>query len=151
MSKQNTPKEFAPSDESMKRASSHIIKALEHVALLVDRENKHCSIRRDDPQSALGSPVLVGVHALITSFDDKGGRIANALEEIAKSLDFIAARPDDNEASEVPTEHEREVMYQALKADYWKRVGEDGSLCVIADGGMTELAALRHFKKITGR
>lgn len=101
-------------------------------------------LKHDQRMSAAPkNPELVSAHARMSLLDYEGGRIANALEEIAESLDFIAARPDANEASEVPTERERELIYRALEGDFISR--GDGVVSI------TEMdAALLRFKKIAG-
>lgn len=84
---------------------------------------------------------LIAAHALLSLLDFEGGRIASALENIAESLDFIAARPD-GDASDVPTEHERMIMYRALEADYMAH-GNSPSIHKMD-------AALLRFKKLAG-
>lgn len=141
MSEHKNVKEFAPSQEDNAHETAN--------TLLMDAVDAIGRIIPPHVNSPTTAILDVG-HALVAKLDSMESTYINAMNDLRESLDFIAARHDANAASEVATEHEREVMYQALKADYFKRVGEVGSLCIIADGGMAELAAMRHFKKIAG-
>jgi hypothetical protein len=108
-------------------------------AVIVEELLKHDQHMSSAPKN----PELVAIHALMSLLDYEGERIANALEEIAESLDFMAARPDVNEASEVPTEREREIIYRALEGDFIRR--GDGVV-----SGAELKAALIRFTKLAG-
>ncbi len=101
------------------------------------------------PDTVIESPLLVATHAMAALLDFELGRIVPtleggcaALEQIAESLDFMAARPDADKADEVPTDEERKVIYRALEADYIAR----GNSPSIKDMD----AALRRFKILSG-
>ncbi len=98
------------------------------------------------PDTVTENPLLVATHAKAALLDFELGRIVPilkrgcaALEEIAESVDFLAARPD---VDEVPTEHERMVIYRALEADYMAR-GNSPSIEEMD-------AELLRFKKLSG-
>jgi len=97
---------------------------------------------KDVPSTVIENPVLVAVHVMAALLDFEGGRIANALEEIAESLDFLAARSDGDDANEVPTDEERMIIYRALEGNYMTR-GNPPSIKEMDD-------ALCRFKKFAG-
>ena len=119
-------------------ASEIIADAAWWVKAVIDNKNV--------PDTVTENPLLVAVHAMAALLDFELGRIVPilergcvALEEIAESVDFIAARPD---AGDVPTSEERMIIYRALEADYVAR-GNSPSI-----NDMDE--ALRRFKRLTG-
>lgn len=95
--------------------------------------------RVDNPTEA----ILIGFHALIAKLDSMETSQLEALRDLRESLDFLAARPDVNEASESPTEFERVVIYRALEADYMKSGHPLTSINQMD-------AALLRFKKLAG-
>ena len=106
-------------------AEAYLIAAGERVASLLKSENTKARGMLgkgvDHVSAVWENPTLVAASALLLLLDFEGGRIANALEEIAESLDFIAARPNGGVA---PTEHESERMLGILKADWLKQYPE---------------------------
>lgn len=104
----------------------------------------------DVPYTVKDNPILVAAHAMVQLLDYELGRIVQilergcvALEQIAESVDFIAARP---ETLDIPTEQERMVIYRALEERYLKRSKRSGQPMNIEEMD----AALLRFKAIAG-
>lgn len=102
--------------------------------------NNHEQLHR--MHTARDFAVLITSHALQSLLDFELGRIASALEEIAESVDFIAARPECDDEKPQLTEREKEIIYQALEYECIER----GELKSIEEMD----AALARFKKIAG-
>lgn len=139
MNKTASNNSFSPfeSQEARASAAENASELLTDAAVCVDTLLKYDERMSTAPKQA----ALVAAHASLSLLDFEGGRIAKALEEIAESLDFLAARPDD--ASESPTEHERIVIYRALEADYMESGHPPTSIKEMDD-------ALCRFKKLAG-
>ena len=126
-------------DSAMQSAGEYLTNSSSIVSVLLDG---HFMGTAED------NPVLVASHALLSLLDFKGERIATALENIAESLDFIAAQPDP---ADLPDEHEKMVIYRALEERYLRRVARRGSSSTDANCNAKELeAALSRFKRIAG-
>jgi hypothetical protein len=134
-------------------ADACLIEALKRITSLVEGEYKK-AIRAPKSNHDMGCVVndsqhLIAAHAQLTLLSYGIERIASALEggraalgEIAESVDFLAARPDVNAASEVPTKRERELMYHTLEADMLENCPPEK---------IEEMdAALLRFKKLAG-
>jgi hypothetical protein len=119
-------------------ASDLIAESNEWIAVLLKHDERISEVSKH--------PELVAVHALLSLLDFEGGRIAAALEEIAESVDFIAARPGDDE---MPTEQERVVIYCALGSQYLQQYWNSFDSIGIYE--IKEIdTALRRFKKLAG-
>lgn len=94
--------------------------------------------RMDNPTEA----ILIAAHALIAKLDSMETSQLEALRDLRESIDFIAARPDGDNAGDVLTDNERMIIYRALEADY------------IVHGDPPSIkeydAALLRFKKLAG-
>lgn len=98
-----------------------------------------------------GHPMLVAVAALLRLLDCRAEErriqqtaMIEALHDLQESIDFMAARPDGDEAGEMPTESEKIVIYRALEERYLKRIKRSGQAV-----STNEIEAdLRRFKKI---
>lgn len=101
--------------------------------------------------------VLAGFHSLITYFEYESGHpytrskkvigcledVGSALQDIAESLDFLAASEADEIAAEsVLSDHEKQVIYRALESDYIN----SGTALSIEEMD----AVLARFKRIAG-
>ena len=101
---------------------------------------------KNAPDTVTKNPLLVATHSMAALLDFELGRIVPifergcaALEEIAESLDFLAARPD---GEVVPTASESERMLGILKADWLRQYPEH------AESEYRE--ALRRFEILAG-
>lgn len=116
-----------------------IVDATEWVEAIIENKKVNDAVTEN--------PLLVATHAMAALLDFELGRIVPilergcaALEQIAGSLDFLAARPDG--VNEVPTDEERTIIYRALEADYMVRSNSPS---------IREMdAALLRFKKLAG-
>lgn len=68
----------------------------------------------DSPAAA----ILIAAHALIAKLDSMEASQLEALRDLRESIDFIAARLDGYDASDSLTAHERQIIFEALKAEY---------------------------------
>lgn len=87
--------------------------------------------------------ILIVGHALIAKLDSMEATHIDALRDLRESIDYLAARADEDEAGEVPTSEEQTIIYRALEADYMAR-GNSPSI------KETDAALLR-FKKLAAR
>lgn len=115
-----------------KTTDERLIEAIKSVTSLVEGEYMKRASRRTSNHDmgcmVNDAPILITAHALLSWLDSDGLRIAKALEEIAESVDFIAARYDGDEARAVPTERESWLMYHALEGSHLKRAARSGQL-----------------------
>ncbi|MDO8438346.1 MAG: hypothetical protein Q7S69_09380 [Nitrosomonadaceae bacterium] len=98
-------------DNSMQEASDLLMGSAECIAALLKLRN---------PMDALTKfPALVGTHAMLQIADFLGERLADAIENIAESADWLASHPD-GEGDDVSLEEQlaRRKVYEALKAAF---------------------------------
>lgn len=98
-------------DNSMQEASDLLMGSAECIAALFKLHN---------PMDALTKyPALVGAHAMLQIADFLGERLADAIENIAESADWLASHPD-GEGDDVSLEEQlaRRKVYEALKAAF---------------------------------
>lgn len=62
--------------------------------------------------------ILIATHARIAKLDSMETSLINALNALRECMSYLVARSDIGGAGDVPTAHERGVMYRALEADY---------------------------------
>lgn len=66
----------------------------------------------------VASAILIVGHALIAKLDSMEAQYIDAQRDLRESIDFLAARPDGDNAGDVLTDDERMIIYRALEADY---------------------------------
>jgi hypothetical protein len=93
------------------------------------------------PAGAESVPPIVCGYMAAAAIIHQAGCIESKLDEIAESLDCLAARPDD-EAKPLPSSYESAVMVASLKASWLKMNPEH------TEAQYT--AAMRRFEQLAG-
>lgn len=108
MSEQDNNQQAAPSREFVahETADCLLMEAIQSVSKIV-------SPYMNTPTEAI---LAIG-HALIAKLDSMETSQLDALHALRECMSYLA-RSDIGEAGDVPTAHERAVMYRALEADY---------------------------------